>query len=84
MSVTYSIACRDCKESLWIGQTDYLYFGEKDFEKKLTGFLYKHSGNSHSLIFLNDFGFDQFSENGIYFEEYQANNENLHNSSSQK
>ncbi len=60
MSQTYSIACRDCKEHLWIAQGS---FENKDREKDFQGnlystkpcriahfqFLMKHKG--HNLVF---------------------------------
>ncbi len=52
MSTTYHIECDDCKRSLWIGQRDFIYFGEEDTMKKLQGFLYEH--HTHPLGFRSD------------------------------
>lgn len=53
MSVTYSIGCKDCKESIWIGQTieevSIIYFADEENMKALNNFLYFHIG--HNLIF---------------------------------
>ena len=56
MSRTYSIGCKTCQESLWIGQgwpkgKRYIYKGEKHIDA-LEKFLFDHEG--HDLIFLDD------------------------------
>ena len=51
MSVTYEILCHDCKESLWIGQRDYIYTTPEALAK-LNKFLFAHS--RHSLTFEGD------------------------------
>lgn len=52
MSSTNSIACRDCRVHLWIGQerrdSKVIYFSA-DHQKALTDFLYAHK--NHSLVF---------------------------------
>ncbi len=65
MSRTYSIACKKCNKSLWIGQgwpyrKVYLYNGispdGKDYFKTLETFLFSHQ--DHELIFGDDEGFE--------------------------
>jgi len=51
MSITHSIACRDCREYLWIGQGKTIYYEEKETMEYLKAFLYKHYGFGHTLIF---------------------------------
>ena len=48
MSVTYDMACYDCKVVLWIGQRDRIYCTEKDLKKQRI-FFYAHIG--HHLEF---------------------------------
>ncbi len=55
MSETYSIACKDCKEHLWIAQCPgdkpdrgYVYCGDRLSEFHFQ-FLWKHKG--HNLVF---------------------------------
>jgi len=57
MSRTYSIACKDCRKSLWIGGgrksgPKCIYTGEKETMAELEKFLFAHLG--HSLIFVDD------------------------------
>ncbi len=67
MSTTYSIACKDCKKKLWIGQGSFeskapwLYAGGNANEKLAT-FLVSHIG--HPLIFDSDFNesFDEYED----------------------
>lgn len=47
MSTTYSLACHDCKQRYWAGQSNYLYDSQKVAE-----FLYAHVG--HKIEFVND------------------------------
>ena len=50
MSVSYDLICRDCKKSLWIGQsTRCFYFGELHTMKALNEFLFDHV--HHALAF---------------------------------
>lgn len=56
MSHTYDIACKDCKQNLWIGQgwneKDFkIYTGKNDCMDKLKNFLFAHMG--HRLVFDN-------------------------------
>ena len=51
MSVTYDILCLDCKEVLWIGQSDYIYTTDPEINA-FSKFLHKHE--DHVLKFLND------------------------------
>lgn len=46
MSATLHLECDQCKESLWIGQRDFLY---NDRLEDLSGFLFAHLG--HALFF---------------------------------
>lgn len=55
MSQTYSLICKDCNESLWVGQSSY--------SKQETGFLYgPHNGTwqflldhqKHHLVFVSE------------------------------
>jgi hypothetical protein len=66
MSMTYHMACKTCRETLWIGQgwppaddrpedRRYIYGGE-DNRLKLGRFLFKHE--RHELFFCNDQGDD--------------------------
>jgi hypothetical protein len=59
MSRTYSIACDDCKCSLWIAQgwpdrpkSLTLYSGDKQVMQDLKSFLFAHVG--HNLRFVDD------------------------------
>jgi hypothetical protein len=53
MSATYSIACKDCKKSLWVGQSPRtLYSGEPDTMEALKEFLFDHM--NHNLEFGRD------------------------------
>lgn len=54
MSTTLHLECDTCKESIWIGQRDYIYTGSVDTMKLLGKFLTTHeSGWSkiHDLHF---------------------------------
>ncbi len=54
MSDSYDLGCRDCKKSLWIGQSQNtnppfcFYYGEEHTMKALRLFLWDHRG--HSLV----------------------------------
>lgn len=50
MSVCYAIACKTCRQSLWIGQGDYLYTVEPGITA-FAQFLHAHRGNPHVLAF---------------------------------
>lgn len=67
MSRTYSIACMDCKQSLWIGQASCeskrIYSGNEAIMGELESFLYAHEG--HNLKFVND-----CEEPVVDFEEF--------------
>jgi hypothetical protein len=68
MSRTYEIACKTCKETLWIGQgwppaegaedQRNIYTGMPDVMDKLTRFLFKHEtkpeSGLHELVFGDD------------------------------
>lgn len=59
MSTTLEIVCTKCRESLWIGQRNYIYRGEPDTMEMLEAFLFKHQSSeydtgNHSLIFVNE------------------------------
>ena len=80
MSRTYSIACRDCKESLWIGQgygyeypKAYIYTDEPNTMKALSKFLFVHHG--HNLFFEDDE--DLFGGEGTHYhdDEYLKHND---------
>jgi len=69
MSRTYSIGCKDCFESLWVGQgwpnTNGVYIYKKeDHVKALEKFLFDHEG--HHLIFVDDE--DIFAGEGIEYD----------------
>jgi hypothetical protein len=51
MSVTHQLACVDCREKIWIGQSGYLY-GTDHHTKALGEFLHHHRG--HNLRFDTD------------------------------
>lgn len=67
MSVTYNLACVDCKKFLWVGQrgagstAPWLYKGREPL-KALTSFLNEHQG--HALKYVNGAGL----EDGDYEE----------------
>lgn len=70
MSRTYSIGCKDCLESLWIGQgwpeTRGVYIYKKENHiKALEKFLFDHEG--HSLVFEDDE--DIFGSEGEQYDE---------------
>jgi len=67
---TYSIACRDCQKSLWIGlrvagaTRPYIQIGNRKTEKALEDFLANHAG--HPLVFDGDHalkGYERVSVN---------------------
>ena len=69
MSRTYSIGCKKCLESLWIGQgwpkaRRYIYKLERNIQA-LERFLFDHEG--HELIFCDNE--DIFSGEGIQYDE---------------
>ena len=69
MSRSYSIGCKTCLESLWIGQgypkgKRYIYKGEK-YMAALEKFLFDHE--NHDLIFLDDE--DIFGSEGKHYDE---------------
>ena len=76
MSRTYSIACKDCKEILWIGQgygftpmpegRAYIYRAAKHI-KALEKFLFAH--HSHNLLFDDDE--DMFGSDGTKYDEIE-------------
>ena len=45
MSTTNHLECDDCKVSLWIGQRNYIYLGERDVMEALNTFLESHVGH---------------------------------------
>ena len=53
MSTDLHIACKDCKQTLWIAQDGMsgrtLYTGEPETMKKLKDFLFDHQ--RHELVF---------------------------------
>lgn len=62
MSNTYSIACKDCKEHIWVAQgwdldDGHFYFDVDNVRKKLYKFLFRHKG--HNLIFEDNCNFDE-------------------------
>ncbi|MES2625875.1 MAG: hypothetical protein V4628_11405 [Pseudomonadota bacterium] len=64
MSRTYNIACRDCNQSLWIGQgnlggTQYIYTEQKCVDR-LQSFLFSHL--SHALVFDDSEGMCDYDE----------------------
>lgn len=61
MSVSKHIACIDCKEHLWIGQTsESFYSGEPHTMEALRVFLFKHE--NHNLKFVSEFYDSYFGE----------------------
>jgi hypothetical protein len=65
MSVSTHIACVTCLEALWIGQSSYIYTGDKEVMAALTEFLWKHktyhprkyetpTSKYHELIFTTE------------------------------
>lgn len=52
MSTTYNIECNDCKKTLWIGQSDYIYTGNKECMDKFKKFLFDHV--NHNISFVDD------------------------------
>lgn len=42
MSRDMNIVCLDCKEALWIGQSDIVYIGDEETMQQLQDFLVKH------------------------------------------
>ena len=69
MSQTYSLGCMDCKVELWVGQSSYLYKGEKNL-MNLTRFLHDHQ-DCH-LKFVNDIANDAGPEPWDDFEDYEV------------
>lgn len=50
MSDCYAIACKDCNQSLWVGQNDYIY----TVEPEITAFAkFLHAHRAHALAFDN-------------------------------
>lgn len=50
MSVTYDLICKECKKSLWIGQTTRCFYsGEPHTMAALKDFLFDHT--AHLLTF---------------------------------
>lgn len=50
MSVCYSIICKDCKKSLWVGQSSRTFYsGEPHTMEALREFLFNHV--NHSLTY---------------------------------
>ena len=64
MSVCYDIVCDECKEKLWIGQSDHIYSASEHITN-LALFLHKHIG--HNLRFLDE---DGSGAEYIDFEHY--------------
>lgn len=52
MSDCYAIACKTCRQSLWVGQNDYIYTVEPN-RTLFAEFLFAHRGNPHVLAFDN-------------------------------
>lgn len=53
MSRTYAIACTQCREQLWIGQSQSpLYYSEPDRMAQLSRFLVTH--RDHPLVYKDD------------------------------
>ena len=74
MSDTYSLICKDCEKRIWIGQKTscgFIYSDHRDL-KRLSNFLFTHSGSDHSLLFLRDEEIDVIYQD---FEEHGAEND---------
>lgn len=61
MSRTYSLACNDCGEEVWIGQgrskdKSYIYTGDEKVMDNLNNFLIRHM--NHNLTYGDDELFD--------------------------
>ena len=57
MSTTYHLECETCRESIWIGQRNFIYTAEKDTMENLGRFLYRHAAglhDEHALFFRAD------------------------------
>jgi hypothetical protein len=53
MSVTFSMACKKCKEHLWIGQSSRTFYsGEPETMEKLKEFLFNHM--YHELVYTDN------------------------------
>lgn len=52
MSDCYAMACKTCRQSLWVGQGDYIYTVEPE-RTLFAEFLYRHRGDPHVLAFDN-------------------------------
>jgi hypothetical protein len=50
VSTTYRLECDFCKESIWIGQRDYIYTDDSNTMRLLSGFLFRHSGLDNAGI----------------------------------
>lgn len=51
MSMTYDLLCKTCGQSLWVGQSTWIYKGEKNL-KALESFLFTHL--AHELEFTSE------------------------------
>ena len=54
MSTTLHLECDTCKESIWIGQRNYIYTDSKEDMKLLSLFLVRHETDgtkTHALFF---------------------------------
>jgi len=76
MSEDYHLACYQCKDHIWIGQSQNsghpfcFYFGEPEIMEELRDFLWKHSG--HPLI-MEDF--QELELRGVIKNEEGKSNE---------
>lgn len=79
MSRSMHICCMNCKEHLWIGQTDTLYTGEPATMEALRQFLVKHRTYTlrnydpdgyHELLFMPEPYNGSFEE--IEWNEWKA------------
>jgi hypothetical protein len=66
MSVTYGIACTQCKQILWVGQGSILY---NETVVDTAGFLHEHRG--HPLVF-EDACADRFDDYEEVDEKYKG------------
>lgn len=71
MSNTFDIVCVKCKEKLWVGQGQTLYFREEHTMEKFKEFLFEHQ--NHPLMFTEANLTYDFIEDGILPEEYGTN-----------
>jgi hypothetical protein len=71
MSTTLHLVCDNCRETLWVGQRNYLYWGENRFQEKLESFLLKHrcfTFDNHKLRMTDD-----HDESTLDYKDYEEN-----------